>query len=185
MRRPGQSWKTTHHYKNSTTTHAPVTKSNKPTSYSRRLKCQWPDNHNSNTPNPHIWETVYVCNRHVIGVWTLRGINCGSWDNWTVGVVPLYICIFFSRHRCVHPGSKTPSFAKWMDNRPSCLKYTDKLTHFSCKCPAGKRYKTWEATIGGSAISAIYETATRQSQQWQQWRRRRQWRSKKTSGREK
>ena len=48
---------------------------------------------------------------------------------------------------CVHPGSKGPTFAKWVDNWPSCLKLTGNLVHFSCKYPVGKIYKTWEATI--------------------------------------
>ena len=64
------------------------------------------------------------------------------------------------KERCVHPGSKAPSFARWADNGPLCLKHTGNLAHFSCKCPTGKRYKRWETTIEGCAISAICETAT-------------------------
>ena len=31
---------------------------------------------------------------------------------------------------CFHPGSKTPSFARWADNRASCLKHMGNLAHF-------------------------------------------------------
>ena len=60
----------------------------------------------------------------------------------------LRVGIWRSRGECVHPGSKAPSFARWADNRPSYLKRMGNLAHFSCKCLAGKRYKTWEVNIG-------------------------------------
>ena len=48
----------------------------------------------------------------------------------------------FGHRNCVHLGSKALSFAKWADNRPSCLKHKGNLVHFSCKCLSRKRYKT-------------------------------------------
>ena len=81
---------------------------------------------------------------------------------------------------CVHPGSRTKNFEKWTDNRLSCLKHTGNLTHFSCKCPAGKRYKTWKAAMGGggSVRSRRFTKLLRASQQpWRQRRRRRRRRS--------
>ena len=55
---------------------------------------------------------------------------------------PRHSCDLKIRVTYVHLGSKASSFERWVDNRLSCLKYTGNLTHFSCKCPAGKRYKT-------------------------------------------
>ena len=72
-------------------------------------------------------------------------------------------CDLKIKEACVHPGSKAPSFEKWAVNRPSCLKHTCNLTHFPCKCPPGKRYKIWKATIGGGAISAICASSKRVS----------------------
>ena len=74
----------------------------------------------------------------------------------------------YSKKRC-NIGILPTSFEKWADNRPSCVKHMGNLMHFSCKCPAWKRYKTWEATIGGAVWSRRFTKLLRASWQRRWW----------------
>ena len=82
-------------------------------------------------------------------------------------------------------GLKEQSFAKWTDSRPSCLKHMGNLMHFSCKCPGGKRYKTWEATIERQCDLDDLQNSYIQDKKQRQWRQRKRRRRRRRSKRHK